>query len=365
MQRFDIKQGCIVAMTTPFINGAVDWPGVVKNTEFLISQKVAGVAPSGTTGESPVLSEREHLMLFGVVAKTIGKRKCFKLAGSGSNSTREMLDYLEAAAVFGYNGGLLVDCYYNGPSSLELRDGYYRRAVQLAAERYPHLVICPYVIPGRSGCALSEVDLAKLAWEKGSNVAMVKDATLDFERMRRTREITPEGFLIFSGDDNITFDILTDPEIRANGVVSVMGNIVGGPIQQMCEKIFTGKLEEAKRIKEALDPLFGLVTVKATRIEILPTKEGGSMAYSVEDKFRNPDAIKTIMAVLGMPSGLGRDPLYKMTASAVGKVRTTLWEVWNENPWLLEPIQDFYGVKIEERLEKDEVWAELTRQGGD
>lgn len=363
MQSFGIKQGCIVAMTTPFINGAVDWPGVVKNTEFLIAQKVAGVAPSGTTGESPALNEREHLILFGVTAMTIGKRKCFKLAGSGSNSTREMLDYLEAAAVLGYDGGLLVDCYYNGPSSLELRDKYYRLAVQLAAERYPQLVICPYVIPGRTGCALHEVDLAKLAWEGSRNVTMVKDATLDTERMRRTREITPEEFLIFSGDDNITFDILTDPGIRANGVVSVTGNIVGGAIQQMCEKVFAGKLEEAKRIKKALDPLFDLVTIKdVPRTEVLPTKEGGFKDYSVKDKFRNPDAIKTIMAALGMPSGLGRDPLDKMTAPAVEKVRTTLRQVWDENPWLLEPIQEFYEVKVEERLGNDKIWTELTKQ---
>lgn len=356
MSVFDVRRGCIVAIETPFFeDGEVDWPGLEFNLEFLISQKAAGVAQVGTTGESPTLTEREHIMVVGKVAQIVGDR-AFKLAGCGSNSTREMLDYLEAAYVFGCDGGLLVDCYYNGPSSLELRENYYKPA----AEKFPDMVICPYVIPGRTGCALSVVDLALLAW-KYPNLTVVKEATLDLERMKKTRQLTPEDFLIFSGDDDITFTMLTDPEIRANGVISVMGNIVPGPIQQMYEAVFAGNMEEAQRIKAALDPLFGLVTVKKERKEVVPNRG----EHTVLDKFRNPDAIKTMMAGLGMPSGLGRRPLGKMTAPAVEEVRNALREVWNENQWVLEPIQSFYEEDIPGRLADNKVWVGLTFQGGE
>jgi len=352
MSEFNIRQGCITAIETPFDkDGSIDWPGLEKNLEFQIAQKVAGVAQVGTTGESPTLTEREHIMVVGRTAQIVEERG-FKLAGSGSNSTREMLDYLEAASVFGCDGGLLVDCYYNGPSSLELRENYY----EPAAKKFPNLVICPYIIPGRTGCALSEVDLALLAW-RNLNVAMVKEATLNLDRMKKTRRITPKDFLIFSGDDDITFTMLTDPEIRANGVVSVMGNIVPGAIQKMCEAVFSGDLEEAQRIKEALTPLFGLVTVKKIRKEAIP---GFQEEFEVEDKFRNPDAIKTIMAGLGIPSGLGRSPLGKMTSPAVEEVRSTLRKVWEENQWVLEPIQAFYNVEIPDRLADDRIWKELA-----
>lgn len=353
---FNVRRGCIVATETPLKeNGEIDWPGQELNLEFLISQKAVGVAQVGTTGESPTLTEREHIMVVGRGAQIVGER-LFKLAGVGSNNPLEMLDYLEAASVFGCDGGLLVDCYYSGPSSLELRENYYRPA----AEKFPHMVICPYVIPGRTGCALSEVDLALLAW-KYPNVSMVKEATGDLERMKRTRQLTPDGFLIFSGDDDITFTMLTDPNILSAGVVSVMGNIVARPIQQMCDAVFSGNMAEAKRIKEALDPLFRVVTVKKERKEIIPNRG----EQTVTDKFRNPDAIKTMMAGLGMPSGLGRAPLGKMTASAVDEIRNALIKVWNENQWILEPIQDFYEKDVPARLADDEIWAELSFKGGD
>ena len=352
---FNIRRGCIVAIETPFReDGEIDWSGLELHLEFLIDQKAVGVAQVGTTGESPTLTEREHIMVVGRVAQIVGER-LFKLAGVGSNNPQEMLDYLEAASIFGCDGGLLVDCYYNGPSSLELRENYYTPA----AEKFPQMVICPYVIPGRTGTVLSEVDLAVLAW-KYPNIAMVKEATGDLERMRRTRELTPEGFLIFSGDDDITFTMLTDPAILADGVVSVMGNIVPGPIQQMCEAVFSGDIERSRKIREALNPLFGLVTVKKERKEIVPHRG----EQTVIDKFRNPDAIKTMMAGLGLPSGLGRPPLGKMTASAVEEVRNALIRVWNENQWVLEPIQDFYKVDIPGRLADNKIWAELTFQGG-
>lgn len=350
MAKYEVPKGCcFTAMVTPFnSDGSIDWLGLEMNTAFQIKEGVKGVVPVGTTGESPTLTPREHVMVIGRVAQCVD-REVFLLAGCGSNSTKEMLEYGEAALAFEADGLLLVDCYYNGPSSLELREEYYKPA----AEKFPDLVICPYIIPGRTGCALSEYDLAFLA-RKYPNLTMVKEATGDLERMGRTRTLTPEGFLIFSGDDHLTFKMMTDPKIRADGVISVISNIAPKAVERMCEAAFAGVIEEAQKFKDALDPLFEVVTVRKERREEFPEE------FTVEDKFRNPLPIKTMMQGLGMRAGPCRPPLGKMTSSGVEKVRNALKEVWDKNPEVLKPIEAFYGVKILNRLRDDEVWKELT-----
>jgi len=355
MLEFNIQRGCLTALDTPFnLDGSIDWPGLTKNAAFQIQQGVSGLVPVGTTGESPTLPPVQHVIVVGRVAQ-LARGKCSVLAGAGSNSLEEMLQYGEAGLAFECLGLLLVDCYYNKPAPLELRENYYK----LAAERFPKLVICPYVIPGRTGCALSVGDLALLA-HRYPNVAMVKEATGDFDRMRLTRRITPEGFCIFSGDDDKTLRMILDPDIRADGVISVMSNIAPAAIQKMCQKAFAGEVKEAQQIEEALTPLFQLVTVSGKRTEEIP----GFGLVTIEDKFPNPDSIKTMMQGLGMPAGVRRPPLGKMTQEAVQKVRNALWTVWKENPWVLKPIEGFYQVNLSERLANDQIWEEISWKGG-
>jgi len=328
------NRGCFTALVTPFqANGAIDWEGLKKNVQYQISEGIKGLVPTGTTGESPTLSPLEHSNVISQVAGMAGD-EIFVLAGTGSNCTEEMLQYGESAQTAGSNGLLMVDCYYNGPSSIELRDEYYTPA----AEKFPHLEICPYVIPGRTGCALLPEDLKVLA-EKYPHVSAVKEATGDLERMKETRRIMPEGFKIFSGDDDKTFTMMSDPDIRADGVISVMANVVPGALQRMCSSIFNGELKEAEEIKEALDPIFGLVNVKCG-----------------QNKFRNPVPVKTIMRGLGMPAGKCRRPLGRIVPEGVETVRSALEKVWQQNPWILKPVEEFYGVDIEERLKNPELW---------
>lgn len=346
-----VPSGCLTAMVTPFNqDGSIDWEGMKKNIEFQISQGVKGVVPVGTTGESPTLTPEEHSLVF---ARTVDfvKKRVFVLAGSGSNSTKEALHYTEVAAKVGCDGALLVDCYYNGPSSLELMEEYYSPI----AEKFPELAIVPYIIPGRTGCALSAEDLALLAW-KYRNLSAVKEATGDLERMRKTRRLVPDDFKIFSGDDDITYTIMTDSEIRASGVISVISNIAPAFVQEMCARILSGYIKEAEEFKKALAPLFKVVTVKKERIEEIPNKG----RFSTEDKFRNPLPIKTMMQGLGMPAGPCRQPLGKMTFQAVKEVREALKVVWEKNPEVLKPIEEFYKVSVSDRLADDEIWKELT-----
>jgi len=128
----------------------------------------------------------------------------------------------------------------------------------------------------------------------------------------------------------------------------------------MCKLIKDGNTPEAEKVKVALDPLFGLVTVKAERRETLPVESLPGESLVITDKFRNPLGIKTMMQGLGMPAGPCRRPLGKMTEDGVEIVRNALREVWQKNPWILEPIQEFYGVDIAARLDDNKIWQELA-----
>ncbi len=340
-----IPRGAMTAIVTPFNQASgIDWQGLEKNVNFQIEQGISGLVPVGTTGESPTLSVEEHIEVINQVTQTTD---LFTLAGVGSNSTEEMLMY---AGRVNPSGFLLVDCYYNKPASAQLMENYYRRA----AEEFPDKIICPYVIPGRTCCQLLPEHLALLAQDY-PNICLVKEATGDIDRMARTRELLPPpGFFIFSGDDNITLSIMRDPAIRANGVVSVMSNIAPAAVQAMCQSAICGEAEKAKEIESALWPLFSLVTVKANSTVFLHGKP-----IIIQNKFPNPCAIKTMMQGLGMPAGIPRNPLGKMDAGAVNKVRKALETVWKENPWVLGPIEDFYNVNISKRLKNDDVWEDL------
>lgn len=339
--RLERFEGCWTAMVTPFDRkGEIDFEGLERNVRFQI-ENGAHLVPTGTTGESPTLDWREHDR---VITKTVklAKGKAFVLAGTGSNSTKEALRGSKHAVEVGADGVLLVDCYYNGPSSLELRTEYYERIAKAFRKAY----VVPYVIPGRTGTKLEVEDLAILH-RKFKTVRSVKEATGDFERMAKTRTLCGEDFDILSGDDDKTYEMMTRSDIRASGVVSVISNIVPGPIGEMVKAIRNGETERAKRLKEALDPLFKVVTVNTVE-----SYEG----FEVACKFRNPSAIKTMMKGLGMPSGPCRPPLGKMTPKATEIVRNALKEAYERDPGLFAPIREFFRINVEERLSGDRYW---------
>lgn len=329
---------------------SLDVAGLEKNVEFQISEGISGAVPAGTTGESPTLSWAEHNEIVNRVLKQC-KDRCGVLAGTGSNSTAESIENTRLAVSSGAEAVLMVDCYYNGPSSQELRDQYYA----VVAEEFPDVTVVPYVIPGRSGTALAVEDLA-LLHAAYPNVCVVKEATGDLERMAKTRQLLGDDFSIMSGDDDITFRMLTDPSIRANGVISVMSNVVPGSIVQMVAAVNSGDIAAADRIRNGINPLLGAVTVKVDNPRKLPNGE----AVIVNDRYRNPLAVKTIMAGLGMPSGHCRRPLGKMTKAGVDIVRDALRQVWDAYPEALKPIESFYGVDVAARIADDSVWDALS-----
>jgi 4-hydroxy-tetrahydrodipicolinate synthase len=345
--------GAWTALVTPFdAQGHLNTEGFRKLVEFQIAQGINGLVPVGTTGESPTLSWDEHILVLESAVQAANGRVGV-LAGTGSNATEEAVAGTRHAREAGASAALLVDCYYNGPSSLELRTEYYE---QVLAE-VPEIPLVPYIIPGRTGCALSAEDLAMLHRGQPKRVPAVKEATGDLDRMRRDREMCGPTVAIMSGDDDLTVKMMQDSRIGASGVISVMSNIAPGAVSRMVARQRAGETSKANELGHALTPLFRLVGCKAKGERQLP---GGGL-MSVEDKFRNPLPVKTMMAGLGMPVGGCRRPLGLMTRQAIEQCREALRQIHKATPEIFKPINEAFGVNVERRIEDNAAWAPLTR----
>ena len=135
--------------------------------------------------------------------------------------------------------------------------------------------------------------------------------------------------------------MMKSADIRAAGVISVMSNVIPGPIQRLTELLSEGQIDGADKLAADLQPLFGIVGVTTTE----QTPFG-----AVECKARNPLAIKTLMNILGMPAGPCRRPLGKMTRGGVEVVLDAARQAHKNDPANLAPIGDFFNVDVGERL---------------
>jgi len=323
----------------------VNYEGLKQLAEFQAEQGVSGILAVGTTGESPTLTWKEHIEVIEKVYEYVDGR-CLTIGGTGSNNTEESLEGTREVSDFGVECVLLVDPYYNGPSSLEIRREY----VEPIAGEFPHVQVIPYVIPGRSGTQLLPQDLAVLN-AQFENVRSVKEATGNLENMRLTRRLCGEDFDILSGDDDKTFTMMKDPEIGASGVVSVASNVAPKAVRKLVKTTLEGEAEESESLCAALKPLFSMVTVK--------TQEETAFGQAL-CKARNPLPYKTLMNVLGMPSGPCRRPLGRMTKQGLHTVLTVARTVYEKTPEILEPIEGFFDVDLSERLYNDASRRGLT-----
>jgi 4-hydroxy-tetrahydrodipicolinate synthase len=340
-----MQSGCYTAIITPFDEDAVDYDGLDRLVDFQIANGINGVLAVGTTGESPALSWKEHNQIIERIAKRT-RNKSLCIAGTGSNNTREALEATRHAAQAGVDAVLLVDPYYNGPSSMEIRREY----VAPIAAAFPELQVIPYVIPGRTGTQLLPEDIGLLS-QKYKNVSSVKEATGNLTNMKRTRTCCGPKFTILSGDDGMTFDMMTDPDIQAGGVISVISNVAPGAVAELVRLLASQEIEQAEALKNDLAPLFGLVTVATTEKTPFGT---------VTARFRNPSAIKALMTILGMPCGGCRRPLGKLTPNAIEVVLTAARKIQATNPGILQPCADFFSVNIDARLNDPQTWKELV-----
>ncbi len=326
-----VMENCCTAIVTPMSKNEaeLDWANFDKLIRFQIKNGVRDIVVNGTTGESPTTTDGEKLEM----VKRAVELGANVTAGCGTNNTLHSEHLIRDAEKAGVKRILLVDCYYNGPSSLELREEYYG----YLCEKFPSLKFIAYVIPGRTGCELSPEDLVTLH-NKYPNLDVVKEATGNLDRMKRARQMS-KTLCIMSGDDDLTYKIMSDPTIGGTGVISVASNIAPNAVQEMCVAINSGNQAKAAELSQKLAPLFSLITVKM---------DG--------QKFRNPVGFKTAMAGLGMIEYSCRKPLGRMTMAATQHVRSTLGQIWQNTPEILAPIERFYGVSIEKRLANDDYW---------
>src|SRR3990170_4520923 len=238
-----VFSGCYTALITPMTKiREVDYEGLRNLVEFQIREGVSGILAVGTTGESPTLDWNEHNKVIERVHDYAGG-KGLTIAGTGSNSTQETIEGTAHAQHIGVKCVLLVDPYYNGPSSMEIRREY----VEPVARQFPEIQVIPYVIPGRTGTQLLPQDLAILH-QQYPNVRTVKEATGDLENMKLTRKLCGADYDILSGDDDKTFAMMTMPEINASGVISVVSNVAPRAVAAMAHFILDGKINEAREL---------------------------------------------------------------------------------------------------------------------
>jgi len=338
--------GAYTAVVTPFTGdgSGLDAEGLVRLSNFQAENGVRGIVSVGTTGESPTLDWDEHVEAFETTYKAVGS-KITVIASTGSNSTSECFEGTEHAHELGIMDVLLVDPYYNGPSSLEIRREY----LEPVASAFPDVRIIPYIIPGRSGTQLLAQDLA-LAYETHRNICAVKEATGDFANMKLIRRLCGNDFGILSGDDDKTLQMMLDPEVRASGVISVVSNVAPKSVQEMCRLAAEGNITKAKDVANALKPLFDIVTVKTVE-----ETNHGQVAF----KARNPLPIKTLMSILGLPGGPLRQPLGRVTRKGLEAILHNAREVQSRNPEIFKPLSEFFDVNVEQRLSDERRWKGL------
>jgi 4-hydroxy-tetrahydrodipicolinate synthase len=220
----------------------------------------------------------------------------------------------------------------------------------VVAAKFPDINIIPYIIPGRSGAQMLPQDLAILA-KNFSNITCVKEATGSLENMKLTRKYCGDGFNIFSGDDALVYDIMTHPEIRACGSISVMSNIAPGYMTQMVLRLNQGDQKGALEMQNAIKPLLDLVVV---------TTQEESEFGPVTCRSRNPLPVKTLMQLLGMPSGPCRRPLGKMTQKGFQVVLDTARKIQDSHPEIFEPAALFFNVDLDARLNDTQLHKSLT-----
>jgi len=244
----------LTATVTPFdADGAVDYERYRELCAFLVENGSDGVVVSGTTGESPTLSDGERVELLRVAIDAIGDRATV-LAGTGTNSTTHSIHLTEEAHEAGADGFLVVTPYYSKPPPRGIVEHF--KAVAAASDR-PVMV---YNIPSRVVINIEPETMARLA--EIPNVTSVKQANDDLEQAERILEL---GLDLYAGDDNIVYPFL---ELGGKGGVCVHTHVVGPQVKEMVRRFREGDTEGSRRIHEELAPAYELLAVTTGPIQI-------------------------------------------------------------------------------------------------
>ena len=285
-------KGCATAIITPFReDGEVDEEGL---RELVRAQEKAGIdaiVPCGTTGESATLSHKEHLKVIGIVREETKRAKV--IAGAGSNATHEAIHLSKGAKDLGVDGVLLISPYYNKPN----QKGIYRHYEAIAKAVDVPIVV--YNVPSRTSSNIAAATLKRLA--EIPNIVGVKEASGNMSQIMSILASAPSHFSVFSGDDLVTYPLMT---MGAQGVISVTSNIVPKMMVDMTHAALEGDWAKAKALHFKMLPLFNDLFLDT-----------------------NPIPVKTALRMMGMPSGVFRLPLCDMEAATTEVLRKTLTDL--------------------------------------
>ncbi|TVZ38310.1 4-hydroxy-tetrahydrodipicolinate synthase/quinolinate synthase [Alteromonadaceae bacterium 2753L.S.0a.02] len=273
-------KGSMVALVTPMkADNSLDWDALHKLVDWHLEQGTNAIVAVGTTGESATLNMAEHKEVIARVVDQVNGRIPV-IAGTGANSTAEALELTEGAMAAKADACLLVTPYYNKPS----QEGLYQHHA-LIAERVaiPQLL---YNVPGRTAVDMLPETIGRLA--KLDNIIGIKEATGSMERLKDIQNLTPDDFLLFSGDDETAVEFMS---LGGHGEISVTANVVPAQTAKMCELALQGNVELAREIDTRLKPLHQALFLEA-----------------------NPIPVKWALARMGMMSGAIRLPLTPLDA---------------------------------------------------
>ena len=244
-------KGSIPAVITPFErNLEIDFDSLANHIDFLIDEGSHGLVSCGTTGESPTLSHDEHKLVTEFIIKR-AKGKIPVMAGCGSNSTEESIDFVKHANSSGASASLIVSPYYNKPTQQGLLNHF--RTIAEACENLP---LYMYNIPGRSVVTISNEIIAELC--KVKNIAGIKDATADLTTPLEVRNLCGKNFQQLSGEDATFLAFLVS---GGDGCISVTANVIPKILSQIYE------LWKSKKIEAAMELNFKIYSLNSVLFE--------------------------------------------------------------------------------------------------
>lgn len=277
--------GACTALVTPFLNGKINYSMLELLLERQMASGIGSVVLSGTTGESPTLSDEEKRSLFHHAKRYTGDG-CTIIAGTGSNNTKHAVSLSRAAEDAGADALLVVTPYYNKATP----EGLYAHYSAIAAS--VHIPVIMYNVPSRTG-----LDTPVSVYQKLSeipNIVGVKEASTDVAKIGKIKSLCPSDFYVWSGNDELTVPVMS---LGGVGVISVLSNVYPMEMQAMTHAALAGDFD----------------TAAAIQVQMLPI---------IELLFRevNPIPVKAAMKMIGFDCGECRMPLTPVSPSLQEKL---------------------------------------------
>lgn len=287
-------KGLGIALITPFhADGSIDYDALIRLVDFQLRGGADFLCIMGTTAETPTLTPDEKCQLKAVITERVAGRVPL-LMGCGGNCTEAVVNELRSTDWTGIDGVLSVCPMYNKPS----QEGLYQH-FRTIAQASPVPVVL-YNVPGRTGVNMTAETTLRLARDC-ENIVAIKEASGNITQMDDIIKNKPEGFDVISGDDGITFPLIT---LGAVGVISVIGNALPREFSRMVRLALNGDYASALHIHHKFAELFKLLFVDG-----------------------NPAGVKAMLHAMGMIENQLRLPLVPTRLTTMEQISSILREL--------------------------------------